>query len=137
MLMRALVALIFVIACGEPSTEGPSTPSGSGATTTGGSVAAAAVGDTSRATTIMNAQLAAIKDEQEPALVETFAPDAIVLVPDPRSAHAATTGMRAAIARLTPHSTLRDIKIGKLMAGANASAVWWSAECVVVADSHE
>ena len=97
----------------------------------------AASADVSRATTIMNAQIAAIQDKEAAALADTFSADAIVLVPDPRLAHAETTGLREAIARLSPHDTLHGIKIIKLVANANATAVWWSAELSITGEDHE
>ena len=87
--------------------------------------------DTSKAKATLDAQIAAIKSVDAAALAGTFASDAIVLVPDPRLAQAETTGLREAIARLNPHSTLRGISVTKIVANANESAVWWSAECTI------
>jgi len=86
-----------------------------------------------KANTIFDAQLAAIKANDEAALAGTFSKDAVVLVPDPRSAQAENTGLRWAIARLSPHGSLRGITVTKIVTSANASAVWWSAECTIKA----
>jgi len=91
----------------------------------------AAKPDTSKAKAILDAQLAAIRSNDAAALAATFSSDAIVLVPDPRLAQAETTGLREAIAQLNPHSTLHGISVTKLVANANDSAVWWSAECTI------
>src|SRR3569833_3605670 len=84
-----------------------------------------------KASAILDAQLAAIKASDEAALAGTFSKDAIVLVPDPRPVQAETTGLRESIARLSPHGSLRSIKVTKIVANANASAVWFSAECTI------
>lgn len=90
-----------------------------------------------KANAIFDAQVAAIKANDEAALAGTFSKDAIVLVPDPRSAQAETTGLREAIARLSPHGSLRGIAVTKIVANTNASAVWWSAECTIKAVESE
>jgi len=137
MWVRALVASVVVLGCHKPAAEAGS---GSAAPTSKGSATGSAtVADpnTERATTIINAQLDALKNAREPALVDTFAKDAVVLVPTPRLAHGETTGLPAAIARLAPHDTLKSATVSKLVADSNASAVWWSAEVELVASSLE
>jgi len=122
MVIRTTLALLLIVACGT-STDAKGTP-------TAGSAKPPAA-DSSRAKAILDAQIAAIKSGDEAALTGTFSSDAIVLVPDPRSAQAKTTGLREAIARLAPGEALKSFTVTKVVANANASAVWWSAECSV------
>jgi hypothetical protein len=137
MFVRTLILSAVLIACSkEPRANGAPSPASppSKAPASPPSKAPApptASGASSRATTIMNAQVAAINTGEEAKLVDTFSDDAVVLVPDPRAAHGETTGLPQAIARLAPHDSLKSIKVDKLVAGANAGAVWWSAELTV------
>jgi len=138
MRVRAIVACVVVLAFHKPAAEagsGSASPSAAGPAS--GLGAPVSDKNVERATTIMNAQLGALKNSQESALVDTFAKDAVVLVPTPRLAHGETTGLPAAIARLSPHDTLKSATVTKLVAGSTASAVWWSAEVNLVADSLE
>ena len=79
-----------------------------------------------RARQILDAQIAALRSRGD-AIVATFSPDAIVLVPDAREAKTAPM-LRDAIARTSPHQAVADIKLVKLVAGARDGATWWSAE---------
>lgn len=140
MWVRAIVASVVVLGCHKPAAEagsGSASPSTKGAGSASGSAAPASDKNVERATAIMNAQLGALKNAKEAALVDTFAKDAVVLVPTPRLAHGETTGLPAAIAQLSPHDTLKTATVTKLVAGSSASAVWWSAEVNLVADSLE
>lgn len=122
MLARCCLATLVLIACHDaPASPG----AGSGASP-----------ETTRATTVLNAQVASLRSG-DAALVDSFAADAVVLVPDARAAHGETTGLRDAIARLNPHDTLKDVKVARLVAGGNASAVWWSAELQVSVTAQE
>lgn len=137
MWVRAIVASVVVLGCHKPAAEagsGSASPSTKGA---GSASDPASDKNVERATAIMNAQLGALKNAKEAALVDTFAKDAVVLVPTPRLAHGETTGLPAAIARLSPHDTLKSATVTKLVSGSSASAVWWSAEVNLVADSLE
>jgi len=82
-----------------------------------------------RAYKILDAQLAALRAGGD-AIVPTFAPDAIVLVPDARAAKTAPM-LRDAIVRTSPHEQVADIKIVKLVAGQRDGAVWWSGELAI------
>jgi hypothetical protein len=113
------VALVLSLGCAEVSEAAPASKT-----------PAAPADDTSRASAIMKAQAASIVANDK-ALVGTFAPGALVLVPDPRSATDDTTGLREAIARLEPGAAAKDVSISKIVAGGNADAVWWSAELAV------
>jgi len=129
----------MIVACGT-STDAKGTPSGGSARAPAPADPAAPAARASgveRASTILTSQLAAIRNGNDPDLVATFSSDAIVLVPDPRAARGETTGLREAIARLSPHATLKKISATKVVANANASAVWWSAECSITSDDHE
>lgn len=147
MWLHAFLASVIIVGCnksgagGTASSNGSATKNGSDVIVVGAGSGSAkappADADVSRATTIMNAQLGALRNAQEAALVDTFTPDAVVLVPGPRLAHGETTGLRAAIARLTPHDTLKTATVTKLVAGSTPSAVWWAAEVDLVADSLE
>jgi len=82
-----------------------------------------------RAHKILDAQLDALRAGGD-AIVATFAPDAIVLVPDAREAKTAPM-LREAIVRTSPHQQLADIKVVKLVAGGRDGAVWWSGELAI------
>jgi hypothetical protein len=83
-----------------------------------------------RARRLLDAQLSALSsaDGTDDALVATFARDAVALVPDARAVADPTIGLRAAIARVSPHATLKSAKVGTFAAGGNDEALWWSAE---------
>ena len=79
----------------------------------------------SRASHVLDAQIGGLKGD--PAkLVATFAADATLLVPDPRSP--SSPSIEDAIRRTSPHDTLRGVKIDKQVVGGDDSAVWVSAE---------
>ena len=149
--MHARVAVLALLAACQSAPAAPPTRSGAadakpgpGATTAaqapraaGPAAGAGAVNaDMSRATDILRAQVASLRNGDD-AFVASFAADAVVLVPDARAAHGDTTGLREAIARLNPHDTLKDVKIVKVIAGSSPSAVWWSAELTLIVDSKE
>lgn len=117
--MHHRLAVLILLGCHQSaiSSATPATPN-------------AISGDNKRATTIMKVQVASLVDN-DGALVDTFAPDAVVLVPDARVARADTTGLREAITRLEPSAQLKGVAIVKLVAGADDGAVWWSAELAV------
>lgn len=68
----------------------------------------------------------------EAAVLATFAPDAVVLVPNPREVSEPNSGLREALARLPPSATLADVTVDKLVAGGNAEAIWLTAELTLV-----
>jgi hypothetical protein len=80
---------------------------------------------TSRATKVLDAQIAGIKGATSRPL-DTFAPDATLLVPDPRSR--SRPALEDAIRRTSPHEQLRGAKLQKVVAGGDDHAVWVSAE---------
>lgn len=95
----------------------------------------AAVDQTARGKQILDAQVAALRQTaDDSALRGTFDPDAVVLVPQPRSAQK-SGDLRGAIARLDPGATLEDIKVDKLVVGGNADALWLSAELTFAQES--
>jgi len=123
MFVRILMFSAVVFACSKaPDASGAPTPKPDKATS----------GDSSRATTIMNAQISAIQDGDEAKVVDTFSADAVVLVPAARSAHAPSASLLTSIGGMDPAGeSMKTIKVDKLVAGANAGAVWWSAELTV------
>ena len=126
---RRTLLVLVVTACSDGAAA-PPPPSASS------TAPAPPTADRTRATTILKAQVASLRSG-DAALVASFAADAVVLVPDARAAHGETTGLREAIARLGPHDTLKDIRLGKVVADATPAAVWWSAELTMVAESRE
>ena len=138
MWMRGLVAsAIVIVACHRAEVEAGK--KGDLPRTGSASVkpAPAPKADQKHASMIMDAQVAALLNADNDALVATFTSDSVVLVPTPRAAHAETTGLLAAIAQLDPHDKLKTAKVTKLVAGSSESAVWWSAEVSFTADSLE
>src|SRR5450432_3051325 len=123
MFVRALMFSAVVFAWSKaPDASGAPAPKPDKATS----------GDSTRATTIMNAQISAIQDGEEAKLVDTFSADAVVRVPAARSAHAPSASLLTSIGGMDPAGeSMKTIKVDKLVAGANAGAVWWSAELTV------
>lgn len=84
-----------------------------------------------RAKQIVAAQVAAL-EKDDAAIAATFDPAAIVLVPDPRPARDPLIGLRAAITRMAPTTSLKSVSGTVRDAGGNAGAVWWTADLVAV-----
>ncbi len=82
-----------------------------------------------RARALIDLQAKAIDDRNEEVLYATFTQDAVILVPDPRPM---TRGDQIdAIRRTSPHESLNSAKVGKLVAGGDANAVWLDAELAI------
>jgi hypothetical protein len=89
-----------------------------------------------RAKSVLAAQIAALQAGDD-SIIKTFSGDAVVLVPGPREAKTPDRGLREAIARLSPHFSLKKIAIVKLVAGGNVDAVWFSGELAITAHGAE
>jgi hypothetical protein len=79
-----------------------------------------------RATELLKTQVDSLKGDGT-ALVASFRPDAVVLVPDPRLASGPNVGLRDAIDQTGPQDSVKKIALGKVVAGGNATAVWLNA----------
>jgi hypothetical protein len=107
-------------------------------TTVAGDAAAKPVVDaSSRAREMLERQIEALKksEENDPGLLATFDPDAVLLVPDARLVNDPTLGFRDAITQRAPHETVTQVSFSDLVAGGNDSAVWFTAILAVKQDS--
>lgn len=93
------------------------------------SAAHAGVTPQQRAKALLDVQAKAINDNDQAPLDATLAPDVIALVPEPRAIVA--NADIAAIRRTSPHESLNSVRVGKIVAGGDANAVWVSAELVL------
>jgi ketosteroid isomerase-like protein len=118
--MHRRLALMILLGCHQAATSvaAPAAPATNGH------------GEGARARAILDAQVASIV-ANDAALVGSFTPDAVVLVPDARLAKGETTGLREAITRLEPGARLKGLTVGTFSGGGDDGALWWSAELAV------
>jgi hypothetical protein len=90
-----------------------------------------------RARGIIDKQLKALPGNNA-AFVATFTKDAGLFVPSfPVKLDEPNMDIGGQIASMNPHATMKSAKLGRLIAGGNASMVWFAAEITIVVVSAE